>query len=89
MTTETPAILLTTADIENIEKERAQLDAEVAMLVKKHAELDQRRTELSERLAKIHTLLDALGLGTLGQLSSNSLYAARNVKSVPRNGVIS
>ena len=49
MTTETPAILLTTADIENIEKERAQLDAEVAMLVKKHAELDQRRTELSRQ----------------------------------------
>lgn len=86
--TESPAILLTSADIDNIENERLLLDAELASLEVKRAELNLRSNELSDRLTKIRALLDALGLGHVNQLASNSLYAARNVKSVPRNGVI-
>ncbi|ESQ87069.1 hypothetical protein ABAC460_21100 [Asticcacaulis sp. AC460] len=89
MTNETPAILLTSADIDTIEQERAGLEAEISAMEVRRAELEVRRSELSDRLAKIRALLDALGLGAVSQLASNSLYAARNVKAIPRNGVIS
>lgn len=89
MTTETPAILLTSADIDNIESERTLLNAEIASLDVRRAELDVRRGELTDRLSKIRALLDALGLGAVNQLSSNSLYATRHVKAVPHNGVAS
>ncbi|ESQ75490.1 hypothetical protein [Asticcacaulis sp. AC402] len=89
MTHEAPAILLTSADIEMIEQEKAGLEMELSAMELRRNELEIRRGELSDRLVKIRSLLDALGLGTVSQLASNSLYAARNVKAVPRNGVIS
>ena len=81
--TETPTILLTSADIQNIENERARINTEIAVLEAKLPELHTRQTELAERLAKINSLLDALGLGSVHELSSNSVYAARNVRTVP------
>jgi len=80
---ETPTILLTSADIQNIENERSRINTEIAVLEAKLPELHQRQAELGERLAKINSLLDALGLGSVHELSSNSVYAARNVRTVP------
>ncbi len=80
---ETPTILLTSADIQNIENEQTRLAAEIAALEAKLPELHARRGELGERLAKINSLLDALGLGSVNELSSNSVYAARHVRTVP------
>lgn len=89
MSSDQPAILLTSADIDNIESERTLLSSEIAALEARRAELEVRKTELSERLTKIRALLDALGLGAVNQLSSNSLYAARHVKAIPQNGIAS
>lgn len=80
---ETPTILLTSADIQNIENERTRINSEIAALEAKLPELRTRQSELGERLAKINSLLDALGLGSVSELSSNSVYAARNVRTVP------
>jgi len=80
---ETPTILLTSADIQNIENERTRINSEIAVLEAKLPELHARQAELGERLTKINSLLDALGLGSVSELSSNSVYAARNVRTVP------
>jgi len=80
---ETPTILLTSADIQNIENEQTRLNSEIAALEAKLPELHARRGELGERLTKINSLLDALGLGSVSELSSNSVYAARHVRTVP------
>ncbi len=80
---ETPTILLTSADIQNIENERVRINSEIAALEARLPELHARQGELSERLTKINALLDALGLGSVNELSSNSVYAARHVRTVP------
>jgi peptidoglycan hydrolase CwlO-like protein len=80
---ETPTILLTSADIQNIEHERTRINAEIVALEAKLPELHARQAELAERLAKINSLLDALGLGSVNELSSNSVYAARHVRTTP------
>lgn len=84
MVTERKTILLTSADIDSIEKERMLVDAEIEALERKLPELQARRGELSERLSRIDALLNALGLNSINETSSNSLYAARNVQAVPR-----
>ncbi len=81
--TETPTILLTSADIQNIENERTRINSEIAALEARLPELHARQAELGERLGKINSLLDALGLGSVNELSSNSVYAARHVRTVP------
>ncbi len=83
---ETPTILLTSADIQNIENEQTRITSEIAVLEAKLPELHMRQAELVERLAKINSLLAALGLGSVHELSSNSVYAARNVRTVPGTG---
>jgi len=80
---ETPTILLTSADIQTIENERSRVQSEIATLEARLPELHARQAELGERLAKINALLDALGLGSVSELSSNSVYAARHVRTVP------
>ncbi len=80
---ETPTILLTSADIQNIENEQTRITSEIAALEAKLPELHLRQAELSDRLAKINSLLSALGLGSVHELSSNSVYAARHVRTVP------
>ncbi len=80
---DTPTILLTSADIQNIEHEQTRIASEIAALEAKLPELRTRQVELGERLVKINTLLDALGLGSVHELSSNSVYAARHVRTVP------
>ncbi len=80
---ETPTILLTSADIQNIENERTRINSEIAALEARLPELHARQAELGERLGKINSLLDALGLGSVNELSSNSVYAARHVRTVP------
>ena len=80
---ETPTILLTSADIQNIENERTRINSEIEALEAKLPELHARQSELGERLTKINSLLDALGLGSVHELSSNSVYASRNVRTVP------
>ena len=86
MANEQPAVLLTSADIDNIENERNRINSELADIEARRGDLEAARIDLSDRLTKIHALLDALGIGTLSQLASNSVYASRNVKVVPRNG---
>ena len=83
---ETPTILLTSADIQNIESEQTRIISEIAALEAKLPELHTRKAELGERLSKINSLLEALGLGSVHELSSNSVYAARNVRTVPGGG---
>ena len=83
MTTEQPAILLTSADVDNIENDRNRVSAEIEAMEAKLVNLQVRRTELTDRLSKINALLDALGLTTLSQASSNSVYASRNARTVP------
>ncbi len=83
MTTEQPAILLTSADVQNIENDRNRISAEIVSLESKLVELQGRRGELTERLNTINALLNALGLSTLSQAASNSVYAARSARVVP------
>lgn len=87
MANEQPAVLLTSADIDNIENERHRINNEIAEIDARRTDLEAHRADLGDRLTKIHALLEALGIGTLNQLASNSVYAARNVKAVPRNGI--
>ena len=47
MSSDQPAILLTSADIDNIESERTLLSSEIAALEARRAELEGRKTELS------------------------------------------
>ncbi len=84
MTMDSPAILLTSADIQNIENERTRVASEIAALEARLPELRLREDELSQRLTKINSLLEALGLGAVHEMSSNSVYASRNVHTVPR-----
>ncbi len=81
--TDQPVILLTSADVDNIEKDRSRVTAEIEMMESKIIELQGRRTELTERLNKINALLDALGLNNISEAASNSVYAARNARVVP------
>lgn len=80
---ETPTILLTSADIQNIENERTRISSEIVALEARLPELHARQAELGERLGKINSLLDALGLGSVNELASNSVYSARHVRAVP------
>lgn len=77
-------ILLTSDDLENIEKQIAAINSEILSLEARLPELQRQKSELTERLKTINALLEALGLRSIDELASNSLYAARHPMVIPR-----